>query len=72
MNNFEDQLENIRLKLYEQTKDIEETVFYFVYFINTGIFTRVLIHYAIAKIFGPLIWGRGYCGWACYTAALLE
>ena len=51
---------------------IEETIFYFAYFINTGIFTRVLIHYAIAKIFGPLIWGRGYCGWACYTAALLE
>ena len=40
--------------------------------INTGIFTRVLIHYTIAKIFGPLIWGRGFCGWACYTAALLE
>jgi polyferredoxin len=51
---------------------IEETVFYFAYFISSGIFTRVLIHYAIAKVFGPLIWGRGYCGWACYTAALLE
>ncbi|MDR0455198.1 MAG: 4Fe-4S binding protein [Treponema sp.] len=51
---------------------IEETVFYFAYFISTGIFTRVLIHYATAKVFGPLIWGRGYCGWACYTAALLE
>jgi polyferredoxin len=51
---------------------IEETVIYFAYFINTGIFTRVLIHYAIAKILGPFIFGRGYCGWGCYTAALFE
>jgi polyferredoxin len=51
---------------------IEETVVYFAYFINTGIFTRVLIHYAIAKILGPFIFGRGYCGWGCYTAALFE
>jgi polyferredoxin len=58
--------------MQRENMQIEETVFYFAYFINTGIFTRVLIHYAIAKIFGPLIWGRGYCGWACYTAALLE
>jgi polyferredoxin len=58
--------------MQHENLQIEETVFYFAYFINTGIFTRVLIHYAIAKIAGPLIWGRGYCGWACYTAALFE
>jgi polyferredoxin len=58
--------------MQHENLQIEETVFYFAYFINTGIFTRVLIHYAIAKILGPLIWGRGYCGWACYTAALFE
>jgi len=51
---------------------LEETVFYFALFLNAGIFTRVLIHYAIAKIFGPLIWGRGFCGWACWTAAILD
>jgi polyferredoxin len=32
----------------------------------------VLIHFAIAKVFGPFIWGRGFCGWACWTAALLD
>jgi polyferredoxin len=58
--------------MQRENMQIEETVFYFAYFINTGIFTRVLIHYAIAKIFGPLVWGRGFCGWGCYTAALLE
>ncbi len=47
---------------------LEETVFY----LANGVFTRVLVHYAIAKVFGPLIWGRGFCGWACWTAAVLE
>ena len=37
-----------------------------------GFFSKGFIHYAIAKIFGPLIWRRGYCGWACWTAAVLE
>ena len=58
--------------MQHENLQIEETVFYFAFFISTGIFTRVLIHYVIAKILGPLIWGRGFCGWACYTAALLE
>jgi polyferredoxin len=58
--------------MQRENMQIEETIIYFAYFISAGIFTRVLIHYAIAKVFGPLIWGRGYCGWACYTAALLE
>ena len=58
--------------LQRENMQIEQTVFYFAYFLSTGIFTRCLIHYAIAKVFGPLIWGRGFCGWGCYTAALLE
>jgi len=58
--------------MQHENMQIEETVIYIAYFISTGIFTRVLIHYSVAKVFGPLIWGRGFCGWACYTAALLE
>jgi polyferredoxin len=58
--------------LQHENLQIEEAVVYFAYFIGTGAFTRVLIHFAIAKVFGPLIFGRGYCGWGCYTAALLE
>ncbi|MDR2965919.1 MAG: 4Fe-4S dicluster domain-containing protein [Treponema sp.] len=58
--------------LQRENMQIEETVFYFAYFLSTGIFTRVLIHYAIAKVVGPLFYGRGFCGWGCYTAALLE
>ena len=58
--------------MQRENLQIEETVFYTLLFISSGIFTRVLIHYAIAKIIGPFIWGRGFCGWACWTAAILE
>jgi polyferredoxin len=40
--------------------------------ILVGFIGKGVIHYAIAKIFGPLIWGRGFCGWACWTAAVLD
>ena len=43
-----------------------------VLIVLVGFFGKGFIHYAIAKLFGPLIWGRGYCGWACWTAAILD
>ncbi len=58
--------------LQRENLQIEETVFYVLFFIASGMFVRVLVHYAVAKVFGPLIWGRGFCGWACWTAAILE
>jgi polyferredoxin len=58
--------------LQRENLQLEETVFYTAYFISAGIFTRVLIHFLIAKVGGPLIFGRGFCGWACWTAAILE
>jgi ferredoxin-type protein NapH len=42
------------------------------FFLCTGIFSGVIIHYSIAKLLGPLIFGRGFCGWACWTAAILD
>jgi polyferredoxin len=42
------------------------------FFLCTGIFSGAIIHYSIAKLFGPLIFGRGFCGWACWTAAVLD
>ncbi len=43
-----------------------------VLIVSIGFFSKGFIHYAVAKIFGPLIWGRGFCGWACWTAAVLD
>ncbi len=40
--------------------------------VMVGYLNKGFIHYLIAKIFGPLIWGRGFCGWACWTGAVLD
>jgi polyferredoxin len=42
------------------------------FYLCTGIFSGAIIHYSIAKLFGPLIFGRGFCGWACWTAMVLD
>lgn len=44
----------------------------FWYYLFSGSFTAATIHYAVAKIFGPLVFGRGWCGYACWTAMVLD
>ena len=44
----------------------------FWYYFFTGVFEAATIHYAVAKIFGPLLFGRGWCGYACWTAMVLD
>ena len=44
----------------------------FWYYLFTGVFEAATSHYAVAKIFGPLIFGRGFCGYACWTAMVLD
>ena len=44
----------------------------FWYYLFTGVFEAATIHYAVAKIFGPLFFGRGWCGYACWTAMVLD
>jgi polyferredoxin len=44
----------------------------FWYYLFAGVFDAATIHYAVAKIFGPLIFGRGWCGYACWTAMVLD
>jgi polyferredoxin len=38
----------------------------------TGIIQMAVIHYMIAKIFGPVLFGRLWCGWACWTVMMLD
>jgi len=38
----------------------------------TGVIQMGVIHYLIAKIFGPLLFGRLWCGWACWTVMVLD
>ena len=44
----------------------------FWYYLFNGVFEAATIHYAVAKIFGPLLFGRGWCGYACWTAMILD
>ena len=44
----------------------------FWYYLFTGVFEAATIHYAVAKIFGSLLFGRGWCGYACWTAMILD
>lgn len=38
----------------------------------TGVVQMGVIHYMIAKIVGPLLFGRMWCGWACWTVMILD
>ncbi|MGE4214034.1 MAG: 4Fe-4S binding protein [Anaerotignaceae bacterium] len=44
----------------------------FWYYLFLGVFEAATIHYAVAKIFGPIFFGRGWCGYACWTAMVLD
>ena len=44
----------------------------FWYYLFLGVFEAAVIHYAVAKIMGPFLFGRGWCGYACWTAMILD
>lgn len=44
----------------------------FWYYLFLGVFEAAVIHYIVAKIIGPLLFGRGWCGYACWTAMILD
>ena len=44
----------------------------FWYYLFLGVFEAATIHYLVAKILGPLVFGRGWCGYACWTAMILD
>jgi ferredoxin-type protein NapH len=44
----------------------------FWFYLFSGYFAGATLHYFIAKIVGPLVFNRGWCGWACWTAMVLD
>jgi len=44
----------------------------FFFYLLSGVFGGSVIHYLVAKISGPILYGRGYCAWACWTAMVLD
>lgn len=41
-------------------------------YLAKGIFAGATIHYLVAKVIGPALFGRGFCGYACWTAMVLD
>jgi polyferredoxin len=44
----------------------------FFFYLFAGTFGGATLHYMVAKIVGPLHFGRAWCGWACWTAMVLD
>lgn len=44
----------------------------FWYYLFLGVFEAAVIHYLVAKIIGPILFGRGWCGYACWTGMILD
>ncbi|MBN2280700.1 MAG: 4Fe-4S dicluster domain-containing protein [Candidatus Marinimicrobia bacterium] len=44
----------------------------FFFYLLAGIFSGPVIHYLIAKTAGTFLFGRGWCGWACWTAMVID
>lgn len=44
----------------------------FWFYLFAGTFSGATLHYFIAKICGTVIFGRGWCSWACWTAMFLD
>ena len=44
----------------------------FWYYLFLGVFEAAVIHYLVAKIAGPVVFGRGWCGYACWTGMILD
>lgn len=38
----------------------------------SGVVQAAVVHYLIAKLIGPLLFGRIWCGWACWTVMILD
>lgn len=44
----------------------------FFFYLLSGFFAGAVVHYLVAKVIGPVIFNRGWCGWACWTAMILD
>ena len=44
----------------------------FFFYLFAGVFAGATLHYFIAKVAGPAVINRGWCGWACWTAMVLD
>ena len=44
----------------------------FWFYLFGGVVAGATIHYLVAKVIGPVLFGRAWCAWSCWTAMLLD
>jgi ferredoxin-type protein NapH len=44
----------------------------FFFYLLAGIYGTTVVHYLVAKVFGPVILQRSWCGWGCWTLTILD
>lgn len=44
----------------------------FFFHVLAGVVGGVVVHYLVAKILGPLLIGRGFCGWGCWIFMVMD
>jgi polyferredoxin len=44
----------------------------FFFYLLTGTFGGVMVHFLVGKIVGPLLTGRTWCSWGCWTLMILD
>ena len=44
----------------------------FFFYLLMGTFAAATLHYFVAKVVGTFFLNRGWCGWACWTAMVLD
>lgn len=44
----------------------------FFFYLLAGLFYGAVIHYLVAKVLGVFLFNRGWCGWSCWTAMILD
>lgn len=43
-----------------------------IFSLLSGTFYAAVMHYLVAKVFGPLLFGRLWCGWACWSVMIFD
>ncbi len=44
----------------------------FFFYVLSGTVSGAIVHFAMAKILGPLLYNRNWCGWGCWTSMVLD
>lgn len=44
----------------------------FFFYVVSGTMSGVLVHFAMAKIIGPLLYNRTWCSWGCWTSMIFN